>query len=100
MTEYRFLDKDPIIDIIRTAVFKSRIPIKLIAAQARIRPATISRWLYGDTRRPQNYTIQAVLTVLGVRTEYTWEDSRTPVLPTRPPRTNMRSTTTRATSHH
>lgn len=77
--EYRFLDKDPIIDLIRTAYQQKQIKLSTLAADAHVTPQTISRWLYGDTKRPQNYTIHKVLTALGVETRYYWSGTNSQV---------------------
>lgn len=68
--DYRFIDKDPVVDLIRSAVFDDKREIKDIAAEARVHPNTISRWLYGDTRRPQHFTLMRVFFALGVEIKY------------------------------
>ncbi len=70
MSDYRFIDKDPVIDLIRTAYHEGSFKIKDVAAKSRVHPNTISRWLYGDVKRPQNYTIMRVMEVMGYRLAY------------------------------
>jgi transcriptional regulator with XRE-family HTH domain len=83
MTDYRFIDKDPIIDLIRTAYSQGELELKSLAAEARVHPQTISRWLYGDVKRPQNWTVQKVLRALGVETRYYLVGTKTEIQPIR-----------------
>lgn len=68
---YNFLDKDPIIDFIRTIVEESRIPIKEIEERSGVTAATLYNWFYGKTKRPQAATINAVLRCLGYKLSIT-----------------------------
>lgn len=72
MSEYRFVDKDPVVDMIRTAVYESRMKIGKIAEEAGVCQQTISNWLYGDVKRPQSYTIYRVCKALGIEVRYVY----------------------------
>ena len=69
--DYRFIDKDPIVDVLRTKLGGKleRGAIDKLAADARLAPGTIMRIFYGETRRPQNYTVDRLLAALGYRRE-------------------------------
>ena len=73
MSDYRFIDKDPVVDIVRTAIHDSGEMYKSIACRAHVSPKTISNWIYGDVKRPQNFTLYKVFRALGVKTEYVYE---------------------------
>lgn len=66
---YRWRDKDPVIDLVRTAFLAGQRTISEVARDARVSPKTLENWLYGVTVRPQNYTVGAVFDALGVTTE-------------------------------
>lgn len=66
---YSFLDKDPMIDYVRTVIRDSGETLKQIGEDSGVNPQTISKWLYGDTKRPQAASINAVLRALGYRLE-------------------------------
>jgi hypothetical protein len=69
---YSMIDKDPAIDKIRTIVqdeglFKNLTALGEIST---VSQSTLNNWFHGDTKRPQNATMQAVLSSLGYKTEY------------------------------
>lgn len=72
--DYRFINKDPIIDVIRTAMQRKGNlgpeQIRRTAHGAGVHPGTIDNWLNGDTRRPMNLTTRFVLEALGVSIRY------------------------------
>lgn len=63
---YRFIDKDPIIDAIKTVV-KSDEHLKNnhVHQISGVATATLDNWFDGPTRKPQNSTVCAVTTSLG-----------------------------------
>lgn len=63
---YRFIDKDPIIDAVRTVV-KSDEHLKNehVHQISGVATATLDNWFEGSTRKPQNSTVCAVTTSLG-----------------------------------
>jgi transcriptional regulator with XRE-family HTH domain len=64
---YSFKDKDPIIDYLRTIISDSKKSNKVIADESGVSANTIRKWLYGDTRRPQAASINAVLRALSYK---------------------------------
>lgn len=63
---YRWIDKDPIIDAVRTVV-RSDLKMKnsMVHAISGVATATLDNWFDGGTRRPQNSTITQVTAALG-----------------------------------
>lgn len=72
MKDYRQIEKDPVIDLVRTGFQKTNMTIPEVAYKAFVRPETIRRWLYGEVKRPWNITVDCVLEILGIRREATW----------------------------
>jgi hypothetical protein len=64
---YNFVDKDPMIDEIRTIVEKSGASYKWVNGESGVATATISKWFDGSTKRPQAATMNAVLRALGYK---------------------------------
>ena len=68
---YRFIDRDPVLEEICTIITQSgKTPheISELTAQsggAKVAPQTIYKWLNGDTKKPQNFTVTWVGYVLG-----------------------------------
>lgn len=65
--DYRFIDKDPVVDLLRT-LLEGRLPrgtINRLAADAHLSPGTIMKLFYGDTKRPQNFTVDNLLRAMG-----------------------------------
>ena len=65
--QVNFVDKDPIIDEIRTIVQDSGSTYKQIHEDSGVSANTLSAWFSGDTRKPQAATINAVLRALGYK---------------------------------
>ena len=63
---YRFRDKDPIIDRVRTAIQESGMSYQDIHNKEGIATTTLYNWMSGPTRRPQFCTVMAVLRSCGV----------------------------------
>ena len=63
---YRWIDKDPIIDAVRTVV-KSEEKLKnsMVHEISGVSTSTLENWFDGSTRRPQNSTVTAVTSALG-----------------------------------
>jgi hypothetical protein len=70
---YRFRDKDPVIDEMRTLVQDEGLIKKLhiVSQLSGVSTSTLDNWFNGDTISPQNRTICAVTSSLGY--ERTWE---------------------------
>jgi hypothetical protein len=64
---YSFVDKDPIIDEIRTIYKKSGATYDWITWNSGVSRSTLIAWFDGTTKRPQAATVNAVLRALGYR---------------------------------
>lgn len=64
---YSFIDKDPVIDLARTAVETSGKTYRAIKENGGPSTSTLSNWFNGRTRRPQFSTVASVLLECGVR---------------------------------
>jgi DNA-binding phage protein len=61
---YNFIDKDPIIDYVRTKVFANGGPGKIARASG-VTSTTLYNWFNKKTKRPQFATVAAVLIACG-----------------------------------
>lgn len=75
--DYRGIEKDPIIDLIRTEVEyqlgSTEITtafIDKLAYNSGISSSTLRAWFYGQTKRPQSLSTRFVLEALGVTVKY------------------------------
>lgn len=64
-TSYNFVDKDPCIDEIRTAVQSSNKTMTQIAIGSGVSRHTLKGWFEGKTKRPQFATLEAVARSIG-----------------------------------
>jgi predicted transcriptional regulator len=62
---YSFIDKDPMIDQVRTVVQESLMTYKAISDASGVSAVTIRNWLDGATKKPQAATVNAVLRTCG-----------------------------------
>jgi len=62
---YNFLEKDPVIDTLRTQLTRKHITIKDLAATSGVSQGTIRNWFYGETKRPSHATVKAVAVAIG-----------------------------------
>lgn len=62
---YSFIDKDPVIDTLRTQLTRRKVTIKDLSAASGVSQGTIRNWFYGETRRPSHATVKAVAIALG-----------------------------------
>lgn len=62
---YLFKDKDPVIDVLRTVIKDKSATFKQIALNSGVSAGTLSKWFYGETRRPQFASTNAVARALG-----------------------------------
>lgn len=76
---YRFIDKDPIIDVFRTGLQDSGLTPKDVADGSGIAVGTLYNWLSGKTRRPQHATIKFALKEVGITYEPRWTATGKPV---------------------
>jgi hypothetical protein len=72
---YRFIDKDPVIDEIRTLVQDEGLikKLELVHQLSGVATTTIDNWFNGETKSPQNRTIMAVVTSLGYKHSFVKE---------------------------
>jgi hypothetical protein len=71
---YRFIDKDPIIDEMRTAWQRSNKKISTLAATSGVTYGTIRNWFEGQTRSPQTASASAFMGAMGY--ERRWVHTR------------------------
>jgi len=69
---YEFIDKDPVIDQVKTMIEKERLLKKpgIIHEISGVSRATIHNWFYGETRRPQYATVMAIAHSLGYQSGF------------------------------
>ena len=79
---YNFVDKDPIIDYIRTVFQESHKSIKAVADDSGVTATTISNMLYGKTRRPQAATMNAILRALNYKLNISSLEAPMIIIPT------------------
>lgn len=66
---YRFVDRDPILDKVNSAMDESKLTDKAIADKSGVSVSTIRAWRYGDVKRPQHLTLKFVLDACGYELE-------------------------------
>jgi transcriptional regulator with XRE-family HTH domain len=79
---YSFVDKDPMIDYIRTIIHESGETLTKISEDSGVNAQTISKWLYGETKQPRAASINAVLRALGYKLEVVTFSYKTIIKPT------------------
>ena len=62
---FRWLDKDPTIDAIRTVVQDEHLKEGAVSSISGVASATLKAWFGGATKKPQNATLTAVSSALG-----------------------------------
>jgi hypothetical protein len=69
---YRFIDKDPVIDELRTIVQDENLMRRLgiVSRLSGVSEAALTNWFKGDTKRPQNASVMAVGTALGYERKF------------------------------
>ena len=67
---YSFVDKDPVIDKVRTIVKDEGLKYSEIHVISGVSTTTLHNWFDGETRKPQYATIAAVVGALGYRSEF------------------------------
>jgi transcriptional regulator with XRE-family HTH domain len=82
---YSFVDKDPIIDEIRTIVQQHGSTYKDIHEHSGVSAGTLTAWFTGPTRKPQAATINAVARSMGWKLGLMPYDAKPLVLPTPAP---------------
>lgn len=64
---YNFTEKDPVIDILRTAKKDADITDAQIARASNVSPTTLRNWFVGKTKRPQFATVAAAAVAIGLK---------------------------------
>jgi transcriptional regulator with XRE-family HTH domain len=64
---YRFKDKDPVIDEMRTMQEDSGMSYEDISVKSGVSKSTQYNWFHGKTRRPQSATVEAFGRALGFK---------------------------------
>jgi hypothetical protein len=69
---YNYVDKNPVIDKVRTLVNDEGLirKLKIVHEISGVATATLDNWFNGTTRNPQHGTIAAVITSLGYKEEF------------------------------
>lgn len=62
---YRFIDKDPIIDAVRTVVETEKLKNQFVHELSGVAATTLHNWFDGPTKKPNNATTCAVTAALG-----------------------------------
>lgn len=62
---YSFVDKDPVIDRLRTMVQREGLKYGEVGTISGVSGTTLHNWFEGQTRRPQFATVAAVASALG-----------------------------------
>jgi hypothetical protein len=63
--EYRWIDKDPVCDVLRTIISDDGRSPTAIAQAARLTDQTVLNILYGQTRKPRATTVALLFMALG-----------------------------------
>jgi hypothetical protein len=75
---YRFIQKDPIIDVLRTECQRygnlSYEQLSKLSYESGVAISTLQNWFFGETRFPRNLSTRFVLEALGVKVVYQRED--------------------------
>ena len=66
-TSYNFIDKDPVIDKLRTLIQRDGWTYQQIHEKSGVTVQTMYNWFSGPTKRPQYATVMAVVRALGYR---------------------------------
>lgn len=66
-SSYLFRDKDPLIDLYRTARSRAKMSYKDVTDKSDVAVTTQHNWEHGKTRKPMAATMMACLIALGVR---------------------------------
>ena len=67
---YNFVDKDPVIDKVRTIVKDEGLSHSEIHVISGVAASTLHNWFEGATRKPQHATVCAIVYARGYREEF------------------------------
>lgn len=71
---YSFIDKDPVIDLVRTAIQREKVSYEAIERDSGVTTQTLRNWFNGRTKRPQYATVAAVFKAMGYQPK--WQKQR------------------------
>jgi transcriptional regulator with XRE-family HTH domain len=71
---YNFIDKDPVIDVARTAIKDAGLTYRQVSELSDVSEGTLVSWFHGKTKRPQYCTVLAVMRGIGM--EQRWVKAR------------------------
>lgn len=77
---YSFIEKDPVIDALRTAVSQHGFTYPELHEKSGVAYTTIHNWFHGKTRRPQFATVAAVARAMGKKSIHFGHNSGKPRL--------------------
>ena len=63
---YNFVDKDLVIDIVRTAIQDCGLTYREVSELSDVSEGTLVSWFHGKTKRPQYCTVLAVMRGIGM----------------------------------
>ena len=63
---YNFIEKDPIIDVLRTRKRDVAMTDAEIATSSKLSSSTLKNWFGGKTKRPQHATVAAAAVAMGM----------------------------------
>ena len=63
---YNFIDKDPVIDVARTAIKDAGLTYRQVSELSDVSEGTLVSWFHGKTKRPQYCTVLAVMRGIGM----------------------------------
>jgi transcriptional regulator with XRE-family HTH domain len=67
---YNFVDKDPVIDRVRTIINREGLKYGEIEKLSSVSSTTLHNWFEGKTRKPQYATIAAVVGAMGYHQKF------------------------------
>jgi hypothetical protein len=69
---YSYVDKNPVIDKVRTIMQDEGLFDQLTIASeiSNVGRATMANWFHGPTRNPQHHTVAAVITAMGYEEQF------------------------------
>jgi transcriptional regulator with XRE-family HTH domain len=62
---YNFIDKDPVVDVMRTLITNKKFTMKELHEISGVSPQTIRNLFYGETKKPRFSTVMALARAMG-----------------------------------
>jgi len=73
---YRWKDQDPVLELMNRVITDSGWSLLNIQDKSGVAASTMRKWQLGEVRRPQNFTVESVLTALGYTRKIFGPDGR------------------------